>query len=49
MNTKTSEAPKDVPAVNYPSLGDGFYEGENLLAKRAFAWPCFFCRPSFNE
>lgn len=34
MSKKTSESPKDVPAVNLPSLSDGFYEVEAILRKR---------------
>jgi hypothetical protein len=34
MNMKTLEAPKEIPAVNFPSLNDGFYEGESICQKR---------------
>ncbi|GAU29207.1 hypothetical protein TSUD_361970 [Trifolium subterraneum] len=30
----TLKAPKDVPAVNFPSLDDGFYEAESICQKR---------------
>ncbi|PNY16627.1 chromo domain-containing protein LHP1-like [Trifolium pratense] len=30
----TSEAPKRVPAINFPSLNDGFYEAESIRQKR---------------
>ncbi|KAK2366889.1 chromo domain-containing protein LHP1 [Trifolium repens] len=34
MNKKTSKAPKDVQAVNFPTLGDDFYEAESIRQKR---------------
>jgi hypothetical protein len=34
MNMKTLEAPKDILAVNFPSLNDGFYEAESIRQKR---------------
>ncbi|KAK2420934.1 chromo domain-containing protein LHP1 [Trifolium repens] len=34
MNKKTSKAPKDVQAANFPTLGDDFYEAESIRQKR---------------
>jgi hypothetical protein len=36
MNKKTSVAPKDVLAVNFPSLNDDFYEAESISQKSVF-------------
>jgi hypothetical protein len=38
---KTLEAPKDISAVNFPSLNDGFYETESIRQKRV-------CRVMFD-
>jgi hypothetical protein len=35
MNVTTLEAPKDILAINFPSLDDGFYEAESIRQKRA--------------
>jgi hypothetical protein len=46
MNKKTSKAPKDVQAVNFPTLGDDFYEAESIRQKRVrkvcFTFSSFF-------
>jgi hypothetical protein len=34
LNITTLEAPKEIPAVNFPSLDDGFYEAESVGQKR---------------
>jgi hypothetical protein len=34
MNMKTLEAAKDISAVNFPTLDDGFYEAESIRQKR---------------
>jgi hypothetical protein len=45
MNMKTSEATKDVPAVNCSSLSDGFYEAESISQKSV----CRVMLLSFDE
>lgn len=50
MSKITSTAMKDVPAVNYPSLSDGYYEVEAIRNKRVrkVKFLLFFFFPSWD-
>jgi hypothetical protein len=35
MNMTTLEAPKEISAVNFPSLDDGFYEAKSIRQRES--------------